>query len=89
MCINLLLQVAVEQHFKEKFHVIFGRLATPGKHPTDDDMRSLMFGDYLISSREAIKSYYDEIKDLTELREVSYFTYFTFIICTDSPVAMY
>jgi len=64
--------MAVEQHFKEKFHVIFGQLATPGKHPTDDDMRSLLFGDYMVSSREAIKTYYDEIKDLTLLREVSF-----------------
>ena len=62
--------MAVEQHFKEKFHVIFGRLATPGKQPTDDDMRSLMFGDYMINSRDAVKTYYDEIKDLNELREV-------------------
>lgn len=62
--------MAVEQHFKEKFYLIFGRLATPGKQPTDDDMRSLMFGDYMVSSRDVVKSNYDEIKDLNELREV-------------------
>lgn len=35
-----------KQHFKEEFGVVFKHLATQSQ-PSEDDMRSLMFGDYL------------------------------------------
>ncbi len=60
--------MVVEQQYKEKFNNIFSHLATPGKQVTDDDIRSLMFGDYMGSKDE--ERMYDEIKEMDELREV-------------------
>lgn len=37
---------------------------------TDDDIRSLMFGDYLSKGKD--EKLYDEILNLDELREVGY-----------------
>ena len=45
-----------------------GHLSKGGKHVVDEDMRSLLFGDYMSKEEE---KYYDEIRDLDELREVS------------------
>lgn len=47
---------------------MFGHLAVPGKHPTDDDLRKLMFGDYMQQQQQS--SNYDEIKDFQLLAEV-------------------
>ena len=41
-----LLKNMVKNHFKEDFAVVFKHLSPSGKI-TDDDMRSLMFGDYM------------------------------------------
>ena len=57
----------MEQHFKEKFNKLFEHLATE-QQVTDDNIRSLMFGDYM-TSKEEQKSY-DEVQDLETLREV-------------------
>ena len=40
------LKVLCKQHFKEDFATVFKHLATQSQ-PSEDDMRSLMFGDYL------------------------------------------
>ena len=40
------LKVLCKQHFKEDFGTVFKHLATQSQ-PSEDDMRSLMFGDYL------------------------------------------
>ena len=43
-----LLQKMVKQHFKEDFSGVFRHLVKDGGGKvTDDDMRSLMFGDYM------------------------------------------
>ena len=44
-----LLQKMVKQHFKEDFNICFKHLAQggAGSKVTDDDMRSLLFGDYM------------------------------------------
>ena len=43
-----LLQKMVKQHFKEDFSGVFRHLVKDGgSRVTDDDMRSLMFGDYM------------------------------------------
>ena len=60
--------MAVEQQFKDKFQTIFGHLAVPGKQATDNDLRSLMYGDYMGIKDE--NKFYDEITDLEQLREV-------------------
>ena len=44
--LRLLVQV-VKQHFKEDFVSVFRHLASGGGNPTEDDMRSLLFGDYM------------------------------------------
>ena len=61
-------QTAIEQQFKEKMVNIFGHLATPGQQPTDDDMRSLMFGDYMTKKEE--DRLYDEVQHFEELGPV-------------------
>ena len=60
--------MAVEGQFKEKLNTVLGHLAVPGKQVTDNDIRSLMFGDYMASKDE--ERVYDEIQDLDALREV-------------------
>ena len=60
--------MAVEGQFKEKLNAVMGHLAVPGKMITDNDIRSLMFGDYMTSKDE--ERMYDEIRDLDTLREV-------------------
>ena len=37
----------MKQHFKEDFNSLFKHLASSGGRVTDDDMRSLLFGDYM------------------------------------------
>jgi hypothetical protein len=41
-----LLHKVVKQGFKEDFEALFKHLASPGQAVKDDDMRSLLFGDY-------------------------------------------
>ncbi len=41
-----LMQKMVKQHFKEDFHPLFKHLNSSGGKVVDDDMRSLLFGDY-------------------------------------------
>lgn len=41
-----LLQNMVKKHFKEDFQSLFKHLATSGAKVVDDNMRSLLFGDY-------------------------------------------
>ena len=37
----------VKNHFKEDFNNVFKHLSTSGGTPSEDDMRSLLFGDYM------------------------------------------
>ncbi|KAK2157592.1 hypothetical protein LSH36_188g04054 [Paralvinella palmiformis] len=62
-----MVKTAVEQQFKDKFQTIFGHLAVPGKHVTDNDIRSLLFGDYMGMKDE--NKFYDEITDMEQLQE--------------------
>ena len=45
--IHSLLKKMVKTHFKEDFNGVFKHLSATGS-PTEDDMRSLLFGDYLV-----------------------------------------
>ena len=60
--------MTVEVQFKEKFNKLFEHLAQPGKQVVDNDIRSLLFGDYMAGKEE--EKLYDEIHDLELLREV-------------------
>lgn len=42
-----LLKTMVKNHFKEDFNTIFKHLSSSGSTATEDDMRSLLFGDYM------------------------------------------
>ena len=47
---------------------VFGHLAPPGKKVVDDNLRSLMFGNYM-GRRDDVRMY-DEITDVDKLKEV-------------------
>ena len=49
-----LLKKMVKNHFKEDFNVVFKHLSPTGGNPAEDDMRSLLFGDYLVP--DAVRS---------------------------------
>ena len=68
VCCVLCVQTAVGQHFKEKMAAVFSHIASVGKKVTADDMRSLMFGDYMRQKDE--KRSYDEIRDIAVLTKV-------------------
>lgn len=59
----------MESQFKEKFNSLFGHLSQTGKPVCDDDIRSLMFGDYMKDKSQG--RLYDEITSLDDLRVVS------------------
>ena len=61
----------MEVHFKDKMTSVFSHLAVPGQQVCDDDIRSLMFGDYMSTSK-GDERFYDEIKDLDLLKEVDH-----------------
>ena len=46
VCVCSLLRSLVKSQFKEDFSSVFKHLAS-GPAPTEDDMRSLLFGDYM------------------------------------------
>jgi len=59
----------VEAQFKDKMNLLFSHITGDSKTDvTDDDIRSLMFGDYLNKGKS--EKLYDEIQNLDELREV-------------------
>ena len=65
----------METHFKEKLNSLFSHIADPGQLIVDEDIRCLIFGDYMKKGGE--DKLYDEIQDLDELREVSGVTVYT------------
>ncbi|XP_055958183.1 dynein axonemal heavy chain 3 [Patella vulgata] len=62
-----MIKSCVEAHFKDKFNALFSHLAEAGKVVTDDNLRSLQFGDFM--GKKADEKIYDEILDIEELRE--------------------
>lgn len=42
-----LMEKMVKQHFKEDFQIVFKHLSSSGGKIIDDDMRSLLYGDYI------------------------------------------
>ncbi|XP_064605237.1 dynein axonemal heavy chain 3-like isoform X2 [Liolophura sinensis] len=63
-----LVKHAVESQFKEKINSVFAHLCVPGKSLKDDNIRNLMFGNYMKSVDE--ERFYDEITDMNRLRTV-------------------
>lgn len=59
----------MEIHFKEKLNTLFSHIVEPGKLIVDEDIRALIFGDFITKSKGDERQY-DEIQNLKELREV-------------------
>ena len=47
LSLSSLLKKMVKNHFKDDFGTVFKHLSSTGGMATDDDMRSLLFGDYM------------------------------------------
>ncbi|XP_052779096.1 dynein axonemal heavy chain 3-like isoform X2 [Mya arenaria] len=63
-----MVKLCVESQFKEKMNSLFSHITgDPKADVTDDNIRSLMFGDYM--SKGKAEKLYDEIEKLDELRE--------------------
>jgi dynein heavy chain, axonemal len=61
------IQVCIKDIFKENFDSVFEHLANNGKEGgngkvTEEDLRSLMFGDYMHPDLDTAERYYEEIK---------------------------
>lgn len=64
-------QLGVEMHFKEKLNNLFSHIADPEKLIGDEDIRTLIFGDFLNKSKsKGDQRLYNEIQELSELKEV-------------------
>ncbi|XP_076448252.1 dynein axonemal heavy chain 3-like [Babylonia areolata] len=61
-----IVKTRVETHFKEKLNTLFSHIVDPNQLICDDDIRCLIFGDYMKKGDDKL---YDEIQDLDELRE--------------------
>lgn len=60
----------IKDHFKENFDTLFDHLAKPGKPLEEDDMRSLLFGDYLNPDAENEDRLYEEVKSLEDFNAI-------------------
>ena len=63
------MQHGIETHFKEKLNNLFSHIVEPGQLIVDEDIRTLIFGDFMSKSK-GDERLYDEIQNLDELREV-------------------
>ena len=60
----------VRDIFKDSFDTVFEHLAKEGKPVCEDDMRSLMFGDYMNVDAEPEDKIYEEVKSVEEFNKV-------------------
>ncbi|XP_033102995.1 dynein heavy chain 12, axonemal-like isoform X1 [Anneissia japonica] len=65
LCKNL-----VKEVFKDNFDTVFEHLAKPNCAVVEDDMRSLMFGDYLVADAEPEDRIYQEVKSVEEFSSI-------------------
>jgi dynein heavy chain len=63
-----LLKKMLKDHFKEDFTNVFKHLSTGGGVVSEDDMRSLLFGDYM--KPDAVEKLYEEVTTIDELTSV-------------------
>lgn len=56
--------------FKDTFDGVFEHLAAPGEPVMEDNMRSLMFGDYMNPDLEENDRIYEEVKSVEEFNSV-------------------
>jgi len=65
-----MVKLCIEGQFKDRMSVLFSHITgDPKADVTDDNIRSLMFGDYLNKNKS--EKLYDEIQNLDDLRKVT------------------
>ncbi|XP_019624138.1 PREDICTED: dynein heavy chain 12, axonemal-like isoform X1 [Branchiostoma belcheri] len=65
-----LMKGIVKDQFKENFDTVFEALAEPNKPLIEDNMRSLMFGDYMKPDLEGDDRLYEEVDSMEEFNAV-------------------
>ncbi|XP_055503511.1 dynein axonemal heavy chain 12 [Leucoraja erinacea] len=65
-----LTRTIVKDHFRESFDSLFDHLAKEKGHVMEEDMRSLLFGDYMNPDLEGDDRLYSEIPSVKEFNEV-------------------
>ncbi|XP_071816044.1 dynein axonemal heavy chain 12-like isoform X3 [Apostichopus japonicus] len=65
-----LTKTLVKDIFKDTFDGVFEHLAAPGEPVMEDNMRSLMFGDYMNPDLEENDRIYEEVKSVEEFNSV-------------------
>ncbi|XP_070559445.1 dynein axonemal heavy chain 12-like isoform X2 [Ptychodera flava] len=60
----------VKEIFKDNFDSVFDHLTVDGAMVKEDDMRSLMFGDYMRPDAEADERVYEEVKSIDDFYRV-------------------
>ncbi|XP_078059400.1 dynein axonemal heavy chain 12 [Mustelus asterias] len=71
-----LMKTIVKNHFRESFDSIFEHLIHGTGHVTEEDLRSLLFGDYMNPDLEGDERLYAEVPSVKEFNEVV-------VICLD------
>ncbi|XP_038668758.1 dynein heavy chain 12, axonemal [Scyliorhinus canicula] len=65
-----LMKAIVKDHFREGFDSIFEHLIHGSSHVTEEDLRSLLFGDYMNPDLEGDERLYAEVPSVKEFNEV-------------------
>uniref|UniRef100_H2Z3M2 Dynein axonemal heavy chain 7 n=1 Tax=Ciona savignyi TaxID=51511 RepID=H2Z3M2_CIOSA len=65
-----LTRTMVKDHFKENYDNLFDHLAQPAMPLCEDDMRSMVFGDYMNMEAEGEDRLYEEVKSIDEFTNV-------------------
>ncbi|XP_029397555.1 dynein heavy chain 12, axonemal [Mus pahari] len=66
----LLIKNVIRDHFKESFDIVFNHLRNGNAPVTEEDLRSLMFGDYMNPDLEGDDRVYIEIPDIHHFNDV-------------------
>ncbi|XP_027026371.2 dynein axonemal heavy chain 12 [Tachysurus fulvidraco] len=65
-----LMNVIVKEHFKENFDTVFEHLKSKKKSLCEEDMRSLLFGDYMTPDVDPDERLYAEVSNIQSFSEV-------------------
>ncbi|KAM9098063.1 dynein heavy chain 12, axonemal isoform X1 [Sarcophilus harrisii] len=65
-----LIKVVIKDHFKENFDSVFAHLRKENKMVKEEDLRSLLFGDYMNPDLEGDERVYIEIPDVKTFNDV-------------------
>jgi len=66
----VLSKTIVKEQFRESFDGLFTHLAQPGNSLKEDDMRSLLFGDYMDADAMGDERMYEEVKEVDDFSEI-------------------